>query len=116
MLRWLAAFAFTQYVEVPLWAEALEKYGANKRGFGARAAIGFGASALTHPVVWFVFPRIVPFGYWPMVGAAETFAVVAEALYMKAFGLRRARDSSIASGRRRSSRLGFLCRWLFGWP
>jgi hypothetical protein len=115
MLRWLAAFAFTQYVEVPLWAEALEKYGTKKRSFGARATIGFGASALTHPVVWFVFPRIVPFGYWPMVGAAEAFAVLAEALYMKAFGLRRALLWSFLINAA-SAGLGFFCRWLFGWP
>jgi hypothetical protein len=115
MLRWLVAFAFTQVVEVPLWILALRRWGAPRRHVATLAAIAFGASALTHPIVWFVFPRIVPFGYVVMVAAAETFAVVVEAIYMRAFGLRRALLASlVANGA--SAGLGFACRAAFGWP
>ncbi len=115
MLRWIVAFAFTQVVEIPLWVLALERWGTPRRDVSARAAIAFGASALTHPIVWFVFPRIVPFGYFAMVAAAETFAVVAEAIYMRAFGLRYAiLWSLLINGA--SAGLGFACRRAFGWP
>lgn len=71
-----------------------------------RAAIAFGASALTHPIVWFVMPwaamalyraalraggpaldetgRTLVYG-----GLAEGFAVLAEALYLRGFRVRR---------------------------
>jgi hypothetical protein len=115
VLRWLVAFAFTQVVEVPLWVFVLGRQASPKRSLATRALIAFGASALTHPIVWFVFPRIVPFGYVVMVALAETFAVVAEAFYTRAFGLRRALICSLLINGA-SAGLGFACRSAFGWP
>ena len=115
MLRWVVAFAFTQAVEVPLWVLALDGYRTPRQRRATQAAIAFGASALTHPIVWFVFPRIVPFGYVVMVAAAEAFAVVAEAIYMRAFGLRYALLWSLLINGA-SAGLGFACRAAFGWP
>lgn len=73
MTAWLWAFALTQLFEVPVY-----------RRFGAGWVAAFGASALTHPVVWFVFPWLLrpALGYWAMVGVAEGFAVAAEALWL----------------------------------
>jgi hypothetical protein len=106
MKRWLAAFLFTQVVEVPIYGYAL-------RG---RALVAFGASALTHPIVWFVIPRIWHGGgYFGLVAASEAFAIVVEALYMKKAGLAHPLRWSLAANLTSSS-LGLLSRSLFGWP
>jgi hypothetical protein len=104
MVRWLSAFVFTQVVEVPIWT----------RAFGGRRWLAFAASALTHPVVWFVLPRLgLP--YWAYVGVAEAYAVAVEALWAWRFGVRRAWAwSLLANGA--SFGLGMLSRWAFGWP
>lgn len=77
--------------------------------------IAFGASTITHPIVWFVFPRLITGSYWTMVAAAETFAVVVEALYARAFGLRYALAVSLLANAA-SALLGLGSRYLFGWP
>lgn len=110
LLPWLLAFAFTQVVEVPIYLRALD----------GRFGVAFGASAITHPVVWFVFPwafaRLLPsVGYWPMVAAAEAFAVAVEAGWLAAFGLRRAPLWSLGANGA-SLGLGLLSRALFGHP
>lgn len=72
MLRdWLVAFTLTQMLEMPIYFKASKSW-----------RIGFFASAMTHPLVWFVFP-LLPIDYWPMVACAEVFAVVGEALWLK---------------------------------
>jgi p-aminobenzoyl-glutamate transporter AbgT len=83
MVSWSFAFALTQAIEVPIYTFALRR-----RGLGVAAIVGFGASALTHPVVWFVLrPLLEPrLGYWPYVASAEVFAWVAEAAYLRALG------------------------------
>lgn len=118
-MRWLEAFLFTQAVEIPIWVVALLR--AVRRDAGPGVAdrptvlhailIAFGASAITHPIVWFGFKLLTPFiGYWPMVACAETFAVVAEALYMRGEGVRRAYLWSVAANGA-SFGLGVLILW-----
>ena len=85
MAAWLRAFALTQLIEVPVYVLAC-----SRAALWRRALIGFGASAITHPFVWFVFPLLYAFAYWPVVVAAETFAVAVEALYLRRFGVRNA--------------------------
>jgi hypothetical protein len=123
MLAWLIAFAFTQAVEMPIYV----------RGARATWAEAFGASALTHPMVWFVIPGWVDAAYlawlaphpslqlaasgrwWLMLVVAETFAVLAEAGYLAY--LRRPRPlvwSLVANAS--SATLGLLCRRIFGYP
>ena len=121
---WLRAFLFTQAVEVPIWAYALYAHRRPGRYLWpawVAVAAGFGASLITHPVVWFVIPShtFVPEGspswYGVMVAEAETFAVVVEAVYTSALGLRWALGwSLVANGA--SAGLGMLSRHLFGWP
>lgn len=105
---WLSAFAVTQAVEVPIYARALAHR--SHRWWWA-----FGASLITHPVVYWVFPRLWPGEYWTVVAAAEAFAVAVEAGYLTALGVQRsvawaliANASSVAVG------LGL--RWAIGWP
>lgn len=120
-MSWLYAFLFTQAVEIPIYLYGLRRARLELGGL-ARVAVAFGASALTHPIVWFVFPRYwhtlhLPGGYWGMVAAAEAFAVLAEAIYLavatmnpgQAFGW-----ALLANGA--SVSLGFWSRSEFGWP
>jgi hypothetical protein len=85
MLAWLEAFTITQLVEVPVYFYALHELKFSKL---KRTLIAFGASAITHPVAWFVFPVLLPSHSAVTVAGAETFAVVVEAVYLRAFGLR----------------------------
>lgn len=104
-LAWLAAFAFTQAVEVPVY----------RRG-GCSWAGAFGASAITHPVVWFVIFPLLRVGYAERIVVAELFAVLVEALWLRV-ALKRPRAlgwSLAANGL--SFGLGMLSRYLFGWP
>jgi hypothetical protein len=104
------ALAITQLVEVPIYVLALKSRRGPRttpRSWAMRVAIGFGASALTHPIVWFVMPAVWTWLYVTAVGSgaphlgvagrtlgygalAEGFAVLAEGLYLRAFGVRRA--------------------------
>jgi hypothetical protein len=100
---WLVAFAFTQAVEVPLYLRAKASW-----------RVAFSASALTHPVVWFVFP-LLPLGYWPMVGLAELFAVLVEAAWLRAHGVPRALLWSFLANTT-SATTGLVLRQVFGAP
>lgn len=103
---WLLAFLFTQMVEVPIY------------WIGLRVGIlpALGASAITHPILWFaVFPYLhLPYIWLIVIG--ESFALLVEAAY---FGwiFRRPRAllwSALANGT--SFGAGMLSRWLFGIP
>lgn len=122
-MSWLLAFLFTQAVEIPIYV-----FGLRVRPYEA-----FGASALTHPIVWFVIPQLwerlylaalaphpslrlahMP-RYWVMVVIAETFAVLAEAAYFRLLGKDKALRWSFGANMA-SVTLGFTCRALFGFP
>jgi hypothetical protein len=109
---WVRSFAFTQIVEVPIYLRGVP---GNRWRAGA---IAFGASALTHPIVWYVFPRLHFASYLRMAVAAEAFAFLAEAVYLWCFGVRgpaRALGwSTLANGA--SLGLSLLSRALFGVP
>ena len=87
---WLRAFAFTQIIEVPIYRRALD----------GRTAVAFGASLITHPIVWLASIPLSPkLGLWPYIALAELFAWLVEAGYMHLFGLKRALMwSAIANG------------------
>lgn len=105
VIDWLSAFAFTQLIEVPLYSYLL----------GCSGLRAFGASALTHPVIWCVFPYL-HLGYAWAVALAEVFAWLAETAYFaRPYGVRRALATALlANGA--SAVLGSLSRWLFGVP
>ena len=103
---WALAFLYTQMVEVPIYAVGLR--------VGLLPA--FGASAITHPVLWFgIFPYLhLPYLWLIVVG--ESFAVLVEAAYF-AYPFRRRRAllwSLIANAA--SFGTGMVSRWLFGMP
>lgn len=112
-MSWFPAFLFTQAFEVPIYLVVMDR---QRLPFssGAQVAIAFGASALTHPIVWFVIPKL-GLSYTGYVALAEVFAVGAEALYFARFGVRRALLWSFVANATSAS-LGLLSRWAFGFP
>ena len=123
--RWLIAFVITQVVECAVYT----------RGFGVRLGVAFGASAITHPVVCFVIPKLweamylaailrgagelSPTAYFVTYGAlAESFAVVVEAFYLlrvARLAPRRALLASVAANAA-SGLTGLACSYLLGYP
>ena len=105
--RWFRAFVFTQIVEVPIY----------RRAFGCGFWEAFGASTLTHPVVWMlnaINPWHVAWGWRAL--ALETFAWLAEAAYFHwLFGRPRAVRWSLAANALSFS-LGLACWYAFGFP
>jgi hypothetical protein len=104
---WLTAFVFTELVEVPIYRRSLE----------CPLLVAFGASAVTHPIVWFVFFHPAwQADYLTRVIAAELFAWLAEAAYFRVVvhARRALLWSAVANGA--SVGLGFLSRYLFGVP
>ena len=126
---WALAFVLTQTVETPLYTWALGRLGTRPRWLGgvsagrgplplvARVGLGFLASLLTHPVVWFVWPLLIsPVDHYPQfVFAAECFAVLTEAALLWLGGLRWALPISLAVNMA-SVGVGLLSRALFGLP
>ncbi len=129
-MKWLEAFLFTQAFEIPIYLLVMyrQKLELDR---ASRALVAFGATALTHPIVWFVLPLTIPlfaklgvalgmtetanFGYWSYVALAETFAVVAEAVYMAAFGMKRPLLWAFVANAA-SAGIGLTLRHFFGWP
>lgn len=74
VLAWAKAFALTQVVEAPIY----------KKVTPAPLWAALAPSAITHPFVWFVFPRLQERGvpYLAMALAAETFAWLVEAAFL----------------------------------
>ena len=103
--RWLSAFLLTQLVEVPIYGYAL-------RG---RLLVAFAASAITHPIVWFVIQPLWPGRFYQGVLVAEAFAVVVEALVLHRAGVRRAWAWSL-SANAASVLASIATRVLFRWP
>jgi hypothetical protein len=123
---WVRAFIFTQLVEVPLFTLAQSSSYLRTRApnqaprpalpLSFRIAVAFLCSLLSHPVVWFGFPRLIdPYDhYTAMVIAAEVFAVGSEAMILWAVRLRGALPISFLVNMASMS-LGFLLRYLTGW-
>jgi hypothetical protein len=113
LLRWLIAFVFTELVEVPIYLRALDGAGARSRL--RRVLFALGASALTHPWVWFAFPRLPFAGLVPMLVTAETFAVGVEAVYLRLLRVPRPLAWSLAANAS-SFGLGLVSHFVFGLP
>lgn len=107
VLRWLAAFVFTQAVEIPIYRRTLH------RDFWPC----FGASATTHPLVWLFLSSHLCRAPWSVqVASVEVFAWLTEAAYFR-FGWGRRRAllwALVANGA--SLTLGLASRRAFGGP
>lgn len=111
---WLSAFLFTQLIEAPLYYGALTRCGAPPSR-ARRWALALVASALTHPWVYFAFPRWWPGDALSGLVAAEAFAVIGEALWLSWVGLPRS-VSWAALANALSAGLGLASRAAWGWP
>jgi hypothetical protein len=110
LLPWLSAFVFTQAVETPLYGWWLHRRGVR----GPKLAYAFVPSLVTHPVVWFVMPRLFS-DWYEMVVVAETFAVVVEAALLWPWARRYAPLWALAANAA-SLTIGLTSRAVFGWP
>ncbi len=89
-MRWLIAFALTQSIEAPIYWVASKRLASAPMSRAERALVAIGPSSLTHPIVWFVVPWLLPAaGIAVRLIVAEAFAVIAEALFLRVLGVRR---------------------------
>lgn len=104
LTAWLRAFFVTQCIEVPIY----------RRGLGCSSLEAFGASAVTHPLVfWFCTSGGWPVSWAFRAAAGELFAWAVESLYFLSLGRSAAlRWSAIANGA--SFGFGLACWFLFG--
>lgn len=77
VIAWAKAFFLTVLVEIPIASFVLRDL---DRSWARRAVLALFASLATHPAVWFIFPRL-DLTYPQMIAAAETWAVVIEAVF-----------------------------------
>lgn len=106
--QWLYAFAFTQAVEIPIYMRPLK----------GRYVVAFGASAITHPLLWFVAGRIHFFQDQNGIYCAEGLVVLVEAAWIYAFGVRPASQALVWSGvaNGMSFALGLVSHYYFNFP
>lgn len=85
-MTWPIAFVLTQILEMPVY---LLGFRDTDLGWPLRIGVAFGASALTHPFVWFVFYPLLlgPLGYNGFFVVTEGTVVVVEGFYLRAFGI-----------------------------
>ena len=121
VLAWLQAFMLTQTVELAIHAHAPGL----PTPLRQRLAIGFGASAITHPMVWFVIPPLVTQAlslpdfeteFWIAVAIAEAFALSVETLWLFLFGARLPHALAVAAiANATSFTIGLVCYQRLGW-
>ena len=88
--QWWVAFAWTCVLELPVYALLA---GRLFRHWWAIGLVSLLANAVTHPALWFLFPRFDPPALWLLTG--EALVVVVEALLLAAV-LARARPFAAA--------------------
>jgi hypothetical protein len=78
--EWARAYGLTQLIEVPVYL-----YAARKLPAGRRWLYALGASSLTHPVLWFLFPWPETEGtiqnYLPVFLSGEGLVMITEAYW-----------------------------------
>ena len=113
VVAWLGAFAFTEIVEAPIY----------RRLLGVSWLSSLGASAITHPFVWFVFPRLRA-RWLPTTVGSELFAWLVEGAWFFLLSRRAgAAGTTVARAllvsllaNAASEGLGLSSRAWFGWP
>jgi hypothetical protein len=104
----VVAFAFTEIVEVPIYRRML--------GSGFLEALG--ASAVTHPLLWFVFVPAVRahLSYMQYASIGEALVVLLEALWFRWLFQRKGALLGSLAANGASYLLGLVAHALFGWP
>ena len=104
MNDWLPAFAITQLIEVPIYLLALSRWTRRQA-----VLLAFGASVLTHPVLWLTFP-LVDLPYWVALALFEGAVVIIEGVYLRLLGVEKAFAWALLANAA-SAGFGFLLRW-----
>lgn len=87
-MTWIMAFTLTQVIEI---TAGLLFWKDREVSVFRKIGILFGASLITHPMVWFIFPQIREEGgysYGEYLLMAESYAYSVEALYYYAFRIK----------------------------
>ncbi len=91
--RWLTAFILTLAIEIPIASVMLAK---REPRTGRRIALIAFANLATHPLVWFVFPKLL-LPYLAQLTLAEFWAFGLEAIfYTMVFNIRPARAALVS--------------------
>jgi hypothetical protein len=93
LVAWFRAFLFTPAAEAPVYVVVTRRVVPAWRA----ALAGMACSCLTHPLLWFVWPRVVPASYAAYVVSGELLVCVIEsaAFFALAGGLgRRSADET----------------------
>lgn len=92
---YLPALLLTWLVEIPLLARLLRPHASWRRS----AAAGLLATGLTHPLLWFAWPRVVPLErYFLFLATGEGGVVLVEAMVIWGVALRgRGRSAGTAA-------------------
>ncbi len=84
--EWLRAFGLTLVLEAPVYALFLRAAGFGPTG-GVLVIVA--VNLVTHPALWYIYPRFSPYWAWLLLG--EGLVVLVEAaLLSRWFGTRRA--------------------------
>lgn len=109
LLDWFNAFVLTQLVEVPIYLAFARQLPA-----GRRIAYAFGASAITHPIVWLIV-LFAPGPFWLLIILAELWAFGGEMAWGIFWKVRRFVLASFVANSA-SILVGMATRAAFGWP
>ena len=91
MTRWLLAFAWTLALELPVYTWLLSS---RARSWQQLCGLVLLVNAITHPLLWFGFPRLTP--YWLYLVTGEGCVLMVEAAIL-AIAFRDVRRAAIAS-------------------
>jgi hypothetical protein len=75
---WFAAFLLTLAIEVPIAGYLLRRVEPDRLRLALLLVF---ANLATHPIVWYVVTQLFLIGTWEYVLAAESWAVVVEAIF-----------------------------------
>jgi hypothetical protein len=76
---WKIAFVWTQAIELPVYVLLLRRQFSH---WYSPVLLSLFVNAVTHPLLWFVFPVFDPYPLWLLVG--ESSVVIVEALLVAA--------------------------------
>lgn len=105
---WFGAFLLTQAIEAPIYLVFARSLPLPKR-----CVYAFGASTITHPLIWFCLPW-VSMSYWPLVFFAEAFAIIVETIWGRRWRVERAWTASLVANAL-SAGAGLLIRNFLSW-
>ncbi|HEX2690721.1 MAG TPA: hypothetical protein VHN14_29095 [Kofleriaceae bacterium] len=74
LLTWLTAFTWTLAIELPIYALAIGRCFAR---WWSVVVVVLAINLVTHPMLWFVFPRITPRWLYVAVGEVTVTAIEA---------------------------------------